>query len=623
MITTKTLNGFSVKAYQGDAKTLLAFDLPKSKSKNLAGFTIQFQPGPAGPFYLSNRLRFKDPSKHVQDATQPATSSLNAPIHKFRWIHVPGSLSQGTDPFFGIYSYTVTPRYFDAQGSLLAIDAKLGVTVKTKVGPFTKGRVALGFARGFTQSQAFVHHFGPKAISRPKELLFDTSQTAGTNSRGESYTFADQYRWLGFTARAQIFDLANEVLKTPSLRLDVFAYDLNEPDLLKIFLALAKQGRIRVILDNATLHHNKAGTEREDQFEALFIAAAKGAAEIKRGKFSRFAHDKELIVSDKTGPLKVLTGSTNFSVTGIYVNSNHVITFNDRKIAKKYSDVFDLAWAQNVSGPKFAKTNEAKVPAMFAAPGVPSMEITYSPHDEATATTVLQGIADRVTQEGTVKDGSVLFAVMDMGTGTGPVFPALKALHANEAIFSYGITDSADGKKDAPKGKNGGIVLYKPGSKNGLLVTGKPGSTKLPPPFDQVPGVGLGHQVHHKFVVCGFNTPKAVVYCGSSNLALGGEKSNGDNLIAIHDADIATVFAIEALGLVDHFQFLGSVAAEAKTNGSVAKTDSAGVVAKKTKSASKQQQATDAGWFLSTSDKWAEPYFDPNDLHYVDRELFG
>ena len=38
---------------------------------------------------------------------------------------------------------------------------------------------------------------------------------------------------------------------------------------------------------------------------------------------------------------------------------------------------------------------------------------------------------------------------------------------------------------------------------------------------------------------------------------------------------------------------------------------------------SKQQQAASAGWFLSTDDKWAAKFFDPKDLHSVDRELFG
>jgi hypothetical protein len=39
-------------------------------------------------------------------------------------------------------------------------------------------------------------------------------------------------------------------------------------------------------------------------------------------------------------------------------------------------------------------------------------------------------------------------------------------------------------------------------------------------------------------------------------VAAGGEQANGDNLLAIHDGDVATAFAIEAVGLVDHFNFL-------------------------------------------------------------------
>ncbi len=611
---TNQANGFSVKAYQGDAKTLLAFNLPKAKTKNLAGFTIQYTTGDGqGPFYLQNSLRFADPSKHVQDASQPANASLNAPIHKFRWIHVPGSVHQGTSPFFGPYTYTVTPRYFDATGSLQAVDRSLGVTLTIDVGPFQHETIGLGFARGFMQSQAFVHHFGPKALKRPAGLLFDTSQVAGKNSQGQTYTYVDQYKWLGFTARDRIFEIANEVLATPALTVDVFAYDLNEPDLLKIFLELAKQGRMRMILDNATLHHDPKSPKLEDQFEKQFRAVAKAPADILRGKFSRFAHDKQFIVRDASGPLKVLTGSTNFSVTGLYVNSNHVLVFNDRAVATTYANIFDLAWSQKVSGPAFAKSPAASQRFSFDSPTAPSTVVTYSPHPQAFATTVLQGLADRVTQEGKTKNGSVLFAVMDIGVkNTGPVFPALRDLHEDQSIFSYGITDTTDG-----------IALYKPGTTEGVLVTGKPASSQLPPPFDQVPGVGLGHQVHHKFVVCSFNSPNAIVFCGSSNLALGGEQANGDNLIAISDQDIATVFAIEALGLVDHFQFLDGVHTSAKKTGQVAPKASATATTTQTKSSSKQQQASAAGWFLGTTDKWVQPYYDPKDLHFVDRTLFG
>src|SRR6202008_2729610 len=121
-------------------------------------------------------------------------------------------------------------------------------------------------------------------------------------------------------------------------------------------------------------------------------------------------------------------------------------------------------------------------------------------------------------------------------------------IHTEPNTFSLGISD-------APQG----VSLYPVGAKTGVLVSGKPGAVVLPPPFNQVPTIA-GHEIHHKFVVCGFKGDDPVVYCGSSNLAPGGEQENGDNLLAIHDADVATAFTIEALELVDHYNFLDSLA---------------------------------------------------------------
>src|SRR5262245_45398520 len=224
--------GFSVKAYQGDAKTLLAFNLRDRKgAANLAGFTIQVTPGTGTPYYLHNTLRFEKPGDHTQVAVEPAASSINAPFHKFRWLHVPGTVHQGTKPFVGPYTYTVTPRFFN-RGSLLPIDLDRSVAVTIDVAPFRKHGVELGFARGFTQSQAFVHHFGLRALIRPKAkgLLFDTSAQSGIDPQGKPYTFHDEYVWMGYTARVKILSLLQEVLDNKALHVDVFAYDLNEPD---------------------------------------------------------------------------------------------------------------------------------------------------------------------------------------------------------------------------------------------------------------------------------------------------------------------------------------------------------------------------------------------------------
>jgi phosphatidylserine/phosphatidylglycerophosphate/cardiolipin synthase-like enzyme len=605
-IQTASTGQLTVKAYRGDAKTLLAFNLPKAAVTDLAGFTIQCRPGDQPAYYLHNMLRFETPEGHAQEDKESPNSSINAPIHKFRWIHVPGSIHQGTRPFFGLYTYTVTPRYFE-NGALRPLDQALSASLVIEVSPFQTAGLEVGFTRGFTQSQAFVNHFGKDAVIQPKDhdLLFDTSKIAGTNAAGDKFTYADEYEWLGFTARAKLTALLDEVVADSSLHLDMFAYDLNEPDVMAALLKLARRGQIRMILDNASLHHDAKAPKPEDRFEQAFLAAAKKGATILRGKFGRYSHDKVLIISRNGKPQKVLTGSTNFSVTGLYVNSNHVLVFNDPVVAARYAEVFEVAWNGKARAKPFTDSPLASQTGSFSSSATPRTEITFSPHAPAFATAVLQGLVSRVEREATRPAGSVLFAVMQLDKGSGPVFPALRELHADQKVFSYGISDTP-----------GGIRLYTPGSRTGVLVTGRPIGTKLPPPFSQVPAVA-GHQIHHKFVVCGFNGDDPVVYCGSSNLAEGGEQENGDNLLAIHDRGVATVFAIEALGLVDHFNFLDRTATGAKRT----RTPKPAKPAKP--AASKRQAAVEAGWFLSTTDRWTAPYFDAADLHFADRVLFG
>lgn len=602
-VRNQNAQGFSVKAWQGDAKTLLAFNFDQaSDAKNLAGFSIEVQPHGKQSYFLLNMLSLPA-GKHAVMKSEPANSTANAPIQKFRWLHVPGQFHQGENVFYGVYKYIVTPRYFKS-GLLAPLDASLSVSVEINVESFAAGHVEVGFTRGFTQSQAFVNHFGPKAPFRPKgkDLLFDTKAAAGKNALGQSYTFDQEYEWSGFTARDRVFEILDEVMGDKTLALDVFAYDLNEPDVMKGFLQLAKEGRIRIILDNATLHHGTG--KAEDAFETQFKKIAKNKNAIQRGKFGRFAHDKVLIVSDTKSKqaVKVLTGSTNFSVTGMYVNSNHVLVFDNPEVATLYSKVFAEAWTDKVSQ-KFSKSSLAKGPFAFNQKGLPKMSISFSPHPTAVAQATLDGVAATINNA----KSSVLFAVMDLATGSGPVFPALQAVHKKQSIFSYGISDNP----------GDGISLYKPGQQDGVLVTGKPGETLLPPPFDKEMTVGLGHQIHHKFVICDFAGEDPIVWCGSSNLALGGEEQNGDNLLEIHDADLAAVFAIEAVGLVDHFDFRNR---HAKGNGG---SGSAPTAPKGGKAKPPTTKPASTTLHLYDSDTWANRYFDRNDLYFSDRVLFG
>lgn len=591
---TNPKNGFTAKAYPGDNKTLLAFNFDRNqRAANLAGFSIQAEPPGKPAYFLINDLQFPAPNQHAVMKSEAPSSSANSPFQKYRWVHFTGQYHQGLNPAVGPYKYTVTPRYFDTDGNMLPLDATLSASVTIPVGPRKKGSLSLGFTRGYMQSQAFAHHFGMHAQLMPsgKPLQFDTSAAAGTDSTGKSYTYADEYDWMGESARVLTFDVLNQMLNDSTLTLKVFAYDLNEPDVMSILLKLAAAGRVRVILDNASLHTNKAETTPEDQFTKLFIRQKKGKAAIVRGHFARFSHDKIFVICKNGAAIRALTGSTNFSITGLYVNANHVLVFDDEAVASRYSDVFEQSWkvlttadANRTSAAAFAGSSLATTPFTPQVTGISETVINFSPHTAADASNILNGIVNRVNQETApgVENGNVIFAVMQLtGGNNNPVYDALNAIHESASVYSYGISDAPEG-----------TYLYQPSIPQGVLVTGKPGKTTLPPPFDQVPSPP-GHEIHDKFVVCGLNGTDPVVYCGSSNLALGGEKSNGDNLIEIHDADVAIAFAIEALGLIDHYNFLDRYA-NAKAAKNAKTSTSAGTASKRgaTKASAKKTKAT-------------------------------
>jgi hypothetical protein len=91
-----------------------------------------------------------------------------------------------------------------------------------------------------------------------------------------------------------------------------------------------------------------------------------------------------------------------------------------------------------------------------------------------------------------------------------------------------------------------------------------------------------------------------------------GEQKNGDNLLTIRDGEVATVFAIEALSLVDHFQFMDRMAKKTMTDQPLKKLP-----------VNKQTAAAKTGWFLSTGDEWVQPYFEANNFRARDRMLFS
>ena len=580
----------SVRAYQGDAMTLLAFDLDTSLLKNFTGFSIKVSFDHAS-FFLFNKLSY---SKKILTKNnlenKDVRSSEFSPIQKFNWVHVPSTQHNVGHPFYGDYTYEVTPRFLTGD-TLEPLDPTKTVSVTINVSPFKKGNVQLGFTRGFVASQAYVDHFGSNNAVRPnkKDLIFKLDQQSGPvpNEKDKSiqpYTFEEQFAWMGWQARQRVYEILAETLQNADMSLDMFAYDLDEPFVCETVLALAKEGRARIILDNASLHtgKDKKGNKAfEDVFESVFKAEAQNLKDLVRGKFGRFSHSKVLIQKLNNTPVKVLTGSTNFSTNGLYINANHVMILADPDVAQLYEDVFAASFGTDKMA-SFKNTSLAKDGHVFSKAGLPDMTIRFSPHTAAVAKDEIKVITKRV--KGAISD--MLFAVMNDTTGSGTLLKAIREAHARTDVFTYGIVDKS---KD--------VTLYKPNRKNGVRVAGAGIANVLPPPFkeeDKIPGVS----VHHKFVVVDFKTDNAVVYCGSSNLAELAEQQNGDNLLEIRDGDVVTAFAIEAMRLIDHFHWRNR------------KGD-----AKKNKEPLNLYDNSDPARI------WHKKYYDPNDLRCLERTL--
>jgi phosphatidylserine/phosphatidylglycerophosphate/cardiolipin synthase-like enzyme len=559
MNSFQSKNGVSVRAYKGDAMTLLAFNVTAARKKDLAGFSIQYRFKDAGVWqepYMYNRLKFPD-SFFVNNPGIPVmdrNSTLYSPIQKFNWVHVPNTNINTNLPVFGDYTYNITPRYIK-NGILLPLDNTLTVSVTINVSPFYMKKTKLGFTRGFVSSVAYAKRFDVnnnkvRPAKANDDLLFDITQKAGTAKRWNDttkkyvptdYSFEEQHKWLGWQTRERIMEFLDEAINDNSISVKAFLYDINEPEISKRLLQLASENRLKVIGDDAGSHGD--ADSMETSFETRFKQRAADNMAIHRGHYSALAHSKVFIHIKNNRAIKVLTGSTNFSTNGLYINSNHVLIFEDKKIAQLYADVFDASFGvanmKSFKGSLLSTTDHS-----FSAAGLPKMTVSFAPHPKADAERIFERINKRILKAGNT---DVLFAIMK-DTNQSSILDAIQEQVRSENVFTYGITDSIGDNAEYS------VFLYKPNAKRGIRVAAKGISNTLPKPFGKVAGID-GYAIHHKFVVVNFKGADPVVYCGSSNLSFGPEQKNGDNLLEIHDKDIVTAFAIEALRLVDHFHW--------------------------------------------------------------------
>lgn len=507
-----TFQGLTFKLYRAEGSALLAFDLaPDLATRDFVGFSIEVRyPGADHWGALHNRLHFDYPPTPERPRS---FASTEAPFQKFRWIHVPSQILPG------VYRYRVTACYMGADGAL-----RKGVAVENQIcleAQTISGFLNVGFTRGFASSQAYGDRFDNETRILPP---------AGAAPRAsldlDMAPFEAHYQWLGFEARRLILHVLDQVANDPQLTLDALIYESKEPDILRRLEQLGP--RLRAIIDD---HGEQGAADSCESLSAARLASA--GAQVKRLHFSSQQHHKVLIVRRDGRAIRVLGGSTNFALRGLYIQANNVLLFDDERVAGKFAEVFEAYWAAPMAFRKNPLSQRWWV--VRDRPGS-KVSLCFAPHADSGLS--LDAIAASIEQA----SSSVLYSVVFLNLVSGNVRHSLDEL-MQRALFSYGVAQ-----------RKGQLAVRKPDGSVGLLPFAYLASN-APTPFKAEWSGNAGNMVHSKFVVTDFNGVNPTVYTGSSNLAEGGEKNNGDHLIRIEDRRIAVVYAVEALRLFDHFHF--------------------------------------------------------------------
>ena len=288
---------------------------------------------------------------------------------------------------------TASPRkYMNASGQLTSgaqVENAISLDPKT-----IDGFVNVGFTRGFASSQAYADRFDNES-----GILPPIGAPSAANLDQDMAPFQEHYEWLGFEVRRLIIEVLEQVKNDPALTLDALIYESKEPDILARLEALGE--RLRAIVDD----HGEQGHASSAETISFNRLSAAGA-EAKRMHFSRQQHNKVFVVRRNGQPVRVLCGSTNFSLRGLYIQANNALLFDDGDVAAKFGEVFDAYWnaakqfRQNaLSKQWWVVRNEARVAGaavLFAAFGQRAVARSHrSGHRERAQ---LGAIFDRVSE---------------------------------------------------------------------------------------------------------------------------------------------------------------------------------------------------------------------------------
>ncbi|MGA2881411.1 MAG: phospholipase D-like domain-containing protein [Bryobacteraceae bacterium] len=416
-------------------------------------------------------------------------------------------------------------------------------------------------------------------------------------------------------------------------------YELTDVELVKSLVALGTKLDI-VLADVVTKEKtvDAAATETPNKRKGAPVEENKGAwksisASTPKGSLyrlppsSHIVHNKLLIYVDgRKRAQAVLTGSTNWTATGLCAQTNNALVIEDPLVARRYLDYWNALKADQEAHEQNKKSFQAPALRSFNSAGKRFTLDKTVPKDDATTPSALTSYfsPDTPKQRPKKRTGeeepvdmndlsgrvnaakhAVLFLAFIPGTPSITDFAAA-AQRANKDLFVRGCVTSPDAAGEFYYSLRGSSP-----PKKTRAVKGQPKPPKVP--IKQDPRVIAAQALdkadapkgwvaellkagfaitHDKIVVIDpFSDDDCVVITGSHNLGYQASYNNDENLVMIRgNKKLATAYATHVLDVYDHFAWRWTLKKGKRSDDSYVKSDSS--------------------YLQSTADEWLNRYFD-------------
>jgi phosphatidylserine/phosphatidylglycerophosphate/cardiolipin synthase-like enzyme len=523
-------------------------------------------------------------------ATQDKNAKLTteqAPVQKFWWKDLfakPG----------GTYRYRIVPMGGTPGGTLTPLGGveplvSNEVTLTEKRPPFSAY-----FNRGIVATQALSHALNDKpSIAALTPHILDPADPIRMRLMGQ---LSD-----GVTS---LLDRADKDGGTIHAAL----YELNDPKGLEKRLQAADHGDPKsrnVILGNeqAVDPKTKEAIEDADSENRAALKAA-GVTVIDRllGKGS-IPHNKFMVLSQNGAPVAVLSGSTNWTSTGLCTQTNNALVIESAEVGQRYIDYWnaldaDIAAAggdqkrlQSPTLRSFTHTNnDSSISKPIDLGGGVTVELMFSPNTDHPLRNPPKEVPNDMKRVFDLIDGAkhaVLFLAFDPGNNSildaagralarnpdlfvrGALTSAQRASNFSSALHQGGHTDqneeeSQDGASEAKV-----TVVGEPGKpkKTGAKQPGLKPDSRAVPAGAVTPNDAFGAWeaelakfgfaiIHNKIVVIDPFSDNCTVVTGSHNLGFRASHNNDENMLIIRGhRGLAEAYACHVLDLYDHYAF--------------------------------------------------------------------